>query len=138
MKTKDSNCDNHNSTINSNKNPIGSPSFNKNNILNNNSTHINSSVYELDKNILIDENLQRIQKNYIEYYSKNMNDLEHYNFYHEILDSINFENKEPEIKDILVIDKLFGLNSDENPNINTTNMNDSVKLDLNHQTINLI
>lgn len=127
MKTKDSEFDN-NTTINSNRNTINGSSLNKNNIFNshNNNLILNNSVYDLDRNILFDENIRKIQKNYVEYYSKNLNDMEKYKFYNEILNSINFENKQPEIKDIIQIDKLFGVNSDDNPNLNTTNLNDSV------------
>lgn len=130
MKIKDSEFEN-NSTINSNRNKISSSDFNKNNIFNNNeitnnNTNLKNSIYDLDKNISVDENISKIQKNYVDYYSKNLNDLEKYKYYNEILNSINFENKEPEIKDIIQIDRLFRINSDENPNMNTTILNDSV------------
>lgn len=125
MKLKDSECEN-NTTVNLNRNAMSSSSLNRDNNNNNSNTMLNNSYYDLDRNASVDEGIKKIQRNYVEYYSKNLNDLEKYKFYNEILNSITFENKEPEIKDLIQIDRLFSVNSDDNPNLNITNLNDSV------------
>jgi len=115
-----------NFTTNSTRNSISSSGLNKNYIFNNNNVNLNNSVYDIDENTLMDEKVKKIKRNYVEYYTKNLNNLEKFKFYNEILDSIIFENKEPEMKELVIIDKLFSINSEDHQYINESNINDSV------------
>lgn len=114
--------------INSGFNSHRNSNFCKNNNFFN-SNNMNNSTYDIDKNINNEDFIKKVQKNYSDYYYKNINEIEKFKFYNDILKSINFENKAPEVKDIISIDKLFSINSDDNAtiNLNTTNLNDSVK-----------
>jgi len=124
MKIRDYDNDYYSST-GSNRNSFFGSNFVKNNIFNNN---LNNSEYDVDKSIYNEEFIKKVQRNYVDYYYKNESDLERYNFYNDILNSLNFENRKAENKDIIIIDKLFSLNTDEsqNLNLNTTNLNESV------------
>ncbi len=90
--------------------------------------NMNYSIYEIDKNINNDDFIRKIQKNYIDYYNKNISEIEKLKFYNDILNSIDFDNKRPEIKDILIINRLISIITDDNQlkNINNPYLSSSV------------
>lgn len=131
MKLKElENCES--SASDPNKNSNYSQKSNTSNFMDNNANSNNNYksliTFEVEKHIINEELIRKIQKNYVDYYLKNMIDMEKYRFYNQILNSINYENKEPQKLDLVYVDRLFSLTSDDNPpiNLNSSALNGSV------------